>query len=92
MIRFEWDAEKARKNQTKHGISFEEAVTVFADPLSATFDDEDHSIGEHRFLTTGFSARGRLLIISHTERGHSIRIINARLATSHERKRHEENT
>ena len=89
MIRFEWDHEKAKRNYKKHRVHFEEAVTVFYDPLSATFDDPDHSIGEARLITIGFSSRGRVLIVSHTERGKSIRIINARLATAHERRRHE---
>ena len=88
-MRFEWDREKAKRNLRKHRVSFEEAVTVFYDPLSATFDDPDHSVGEQRFITIGYSSRGRLLVISHTERGDALRIISARLATAHERKRHE---
>ncbi|MFA6472448.1 MAG: BrnT family toxin [Candidatus Latescibacterota bacterium] len=74
----------------KHKVSFEEAVTVFSDPLSATFDDFDHSIREKRYLTIGYSSRGRLLIVSYTERGEIIRIISARKASTNERKRHEE--
>ncbi|MGH7207388.1 MAG: BrnT family toxin [Nitrospiraceae bacterium] len=70
-------------------MSFDEAVTVFYDPLSATFDDPDHSAGERRFITVGYSARGRLLAVSHTERGKAVRITSARPATRHERKRHE---
>ena len=89
MIRFEWDREKAKKSYKKHRVHFEEAATVFYDPLSATFDDPDHSIGEPRLITIGFSSRGRLLIVSHTERRESIRIISARPATAHERRRHE---
>ena len=89
MIQFEWDHEKAKRNYKKHRVHFEEAVTVFYDPLSATFDDPDHSIGEPRLITIGFSSRGRLLIVSHTERAESIRIINARTATAHERRQHE---
>jgi len=73
----------------KHGVSFEEAVTVFYDPLSATFDDPDHSVGEYRYITIGLSSRDRLLFIAHAERGESMRIISARPATAHERKRHE---
>ncbi len=89
---FEWDPEKAAFNRRKHEVSFEEAVTVFYDPLSATFDDADHSIGEQRLITVGFSSEGRLLVVSHTERGAALRIISARRATAHERKRHENET
>ncbi|MGH8646657.1 MAG: BrnT family toxin [Gammaproteobacteria bacterium] len=88
-MQFEWDREKAKRNLRKHRVSFDEAVTVFYDPLSATFDDPDHSVGERRFITVGYSARGRLLAVSHTERGKAVRIISARPATRHERKRHE---
>jgi uncharacterized protein len=86
---FEWDPEKARENLRKHGISFDEASTTFYDPLSATFDDPDHSEGEHRLITVGLSSQNRLLVIAHTERGNVVRIINARLATAHERRKHE---
>jgi uncharacterized DUF497 family protein len=89
MTNFVWDKKKAAENQRKHGISFEEASTVFYDPLSATFDDPDHSIGEHRMITVGLSSRHRLLIVSYVERGKHVRIISARPATAHERKRHE---
>ncbi len=88
-MQFEWDREKAKKNTRKHKVSFDEAMTVFYDPLSATFDDPDHSVDEQRLITVGYSSRGRLLMVSHTERGKAIRIINARIATTHERKRHE---
>jgi hypothetical protein len=88
-MQFEWDREKAKKNHRKHKVSFDEAVTVFYDPLSATFNDPDHSISEQRFVTVGYSSLGRLLVVSHTERGKRIRIISARPATAHERKRHE---
>ena len=88
-MEFQWDPEKAKRNRKKHRVSFEEAVTVFYDSLAATFDDADHSIGERRFVTIGFSSRGRLLVVSHSERGEAIRIINARPATARERKRHE---
>lgn len=88
-MEFEWDRRKAAANLKKHGVPFDEAVTAFYDPLSATFDDPDHSVGERRFVTVGYSSRGRLLIVSHTERRNVIRIINARRATAHERKRHE---
>ena len=62
-------SQKAQSNFRKHRVSFDEAVTVFYDPLSATVDDPDHSVGEHRFVTIGYSSRGRLLVVSHTERG-----------------------
>ena len=90
MIQFEWDNEKAERNYKKHGISFKEAATVFYDPLSATFDDPDHSVGEPRLITVGYAPGDRLVVVSHTERGKTIRIISARPATAHERKRHEE--
>lgn len=88
-MEFEWDREKAKKNNRKHRVSFDEAMTVFYDPLSATFDDPDHSVDEQRLITVGYSSRGRLLVVSHTERGKAVRIICARLATTQERKRHE---
>ena len=88
-MRFEWDPKKAKRNLRKHAVSFDEAVTVFYDPLSATFDDPDHSFGEHRYVTIGFSSRDRLLVVGYTERLEVLRIINARPATAHERKRHE---
>ncbi|RPI79247.1 MAG: BrnT family toxin [Desulfobacteraceae bacterium] len=88
-MQFEWDKKKSKRNTEKHHVSFEEAITVFYDPISATFNDPAHSIGEHRLITIGFSSHGHLLVISHTERGKTIRIISARLATAQERKRHE---
>ncbi len=88
-MKFEWDREKEKRNIRKHAISFNEAVTVFYDPLSATFYDQDHSTKEDRFITVGYSAQGHLLVVSHTERGDTIRIIGARPATISERKRHE---
>ncbi len=88
-MQFEWDKEKAKKNDRKHKVSFDEAMTVFYDPLSATFDDPVHSVNEQRLITVGYTSRGRLFVISHTERGKAIRIISARLATTQERKRHE---
>jgi len=91
-VEFEWDPEKAKRNYKKHRVSFEEAVTVFYDPLSATFADPDHSVGERRFITIGFSSRDRLLVVSHSERGEAVRIISARRATPRERKRHENET
>jgi uncharacterized DUF497 family protein len=80
---------KGKKNLRKHKVSFDEAMTVVYDTLSATFDDPDHSINEERFITIGYSSYGRLLVVSHTERGKTIRIISARSATADERKRHE---
>ena len=88
-MRFEWDPKKAKRNVRKHAVSFDEAVTVFYDPLSASFDDPDHSVGEPRYITIGFSSRDRLLVVGYTEKGEVLRIINARPATAHERKRHE---
>ena len=88
-MKFEWDRNKEKLNIKKHTISFDEAVTVFYDPLSATFADTDHSIEEDRFITIGYSSQRRLFVISHTERGDAIRIISARPATISERKRHE---
>ena len=88
-MQFEWDPDKAKLNRRIHGVSFEEALTVFYDPLSATFGDAEHSVGEQRLITIGFSSGGRLLFVSHTERGKALRIISARPATPHERKKHE---
>jgi uncharacterized protein len=88
-MRFEWDRAKAASNRRKHCISFDEAVTVFYDPLAATFKDPDHSLEEERLFTVGLSARGQLIVVCHTERRGAIRIISARLATPRERKRHE---
>ena len=83
--RFEWDGTKAVANLRKHGVPFEEAASVFSDPLAYTFGDPDHSVGEQRLPTFGFSQSGRLLAIVHAERGRAIRIISARKATRHER-------
>jgi uncharacterized protein len=88
-MRFEWDRDKAEANLRKHRVSFDEATTIFFDPLSATIPDPDHSVGERRFVTIGSSSRGRLLVVAHTERGSTLRIITARLASAVERKRHE---
>jgi uncharacterized DUF497 family protein len=88
-MQFEWNREKAKENFKKHKVSFDEAMTVFYDPLSATFDDPDHSNDEERLITIGYSSRSRLLAVSHTERGKTMRIISARTATTPERKRHE---
>jgi len=84
-MRFEWDPKKAKRNLRKRAVAFDEAVIVFYDSLSATFDDPDHSIGEHRYITIGFSSGDRLLVVWQTERGEVLRIINARPATAHEK-------
>ena len=89
-IEFEWDPDKAKKNIKKHQVSFNEAATVFGDPLSMTFYDPDHSIDENRFITVGLSHLGNLLIVSHTDRDDRIRIISARKTTRCERKFYEE--
>lgn len=88
-MKFEWNSEKAISNERKHGVSFDEAVTVFADPLAITIDDPDHSIGELRFLTIGQSIMYRLLVVSHTERENQVRLISARPATRQERRSYE---
>ncbi|MBU0655690.1 MAG: BrnT family toxin [Gammaproteobacteria bacterium] len=90
-MQFEWDEKKAEINQHKHGVSFDEAVTAFDDPLEMTVSDPDHSEGEYRFLSLGMSSNGRLLVVSFTERydGH-IRIISAREATKKEHKQYEQ--
>ena len=88
-MRFEWDSDKAASNLAKHGVSFEEASTVFGDPLATTITDPDHSVGEERLLTTGLSTPGRVLIVWHTDREDVIRIIGAREATPHERRIYE---
>jgi uncharacterized protein len=85
MFNFEWDPEKASSNLRKHGVSFDEAVTVFVgDPLALTFSDTDHSETEVRSRTYGVSSRGRLLVVVHTERPNKLRIISARKATRYE--------
>ena len=87
-MKFVWDPKKARQN-FDHGISFEEATTVFGDPLAGTIPDPDHSSGEARFLTIGLISNGRLIVVSHIEEGDTIRIISARRATTHEREQYE---
>jgi len=89
-MRFHWDPVKAAANLRKHGVSFEEASSVFRDELSVTGSDPDHSLGEHRFVTFGTSQKNRLLVVAHTEQGDSIRIISARVATRRERRIYEE--
>lgn len=90
MIQFEWDPAKAKTNLRKHGVSFREAATVLLDPLGITIFDPDHSDEEDRFITFGFSAAGRLLIVAHTERGERIRVIRARGITRAEREAYEQ--
>lgn len=89
-IRFEWEAREAASNLTRHGVSFEEAVSVFANPLARIFADEDQAVGELREIIVGHSMRERLLLICFTERGDGVRIISARKATRNERKDYEE--
>ncbi len=89
-MQFEWSENKAAGNLSKHGVSFEEAKTVFDDPLYVDFYDPDHSEDEERYLIVGESNRGRLLIVSYTERGDSIRLISARELTRTERSAYEE--
>ena len=86
---FEWDARKASSNLRQHRVSFEEAAAAFADPLSLTIADPDHSVDEDRFVLLGMSYRNRVLVVVHTERGDNIRIIGARRATKREREQYE---
>ena len=88
-MKFDWDDRKELANRRKHGVSFQEATTIFGDPLAATIPDPDHSHGESRFLTVGYSSNSRLLVVSHTEEGDNFRIINAREANTYERKAYE---
>lgn len=89
-MRFEWDEEKAKSNRRKHGVSFEEAKTVFDDPLAAIFDDEQHSSGEQREIIIGHSGEERLLLVFFTERPHGVRIFSARPASRQEQRDYEE--
>jgi uncharacterized DUF497 family protein len=89
-VRFEWDPEKAAHNREKHGVTFEEAQTVFEDELFVVFADPDHSVDEKRYLIMGLSREGHLLVVSYTERVRRIRLISARPATRRERKAYEE--
>ena len=88
-MEFEWDPKKATANLPKHDVSFEEAVTVFSDILSFTYDDEAHSHAERRYATLGMSAQGHVLVVAHTQRGEHVRIISAREATPRERRWYE---
>jgi uncharacterized DUF497 family protein len=89
-VEFQWDPNKAEHNRRKHGIDFDEAVTIFSDPLELTIYDPDHSIVEDRFVSIGQSISGRLLVVGYTERESTIRLIFARRATSLERLDYEE--
>jgi uncharacterized protein len=90
MIQFEWDPTKAKINLRKHGVAFKEATIVFKDSLSITTYDPDHSEEEDRFITFGFSASGRLLMVAHTDRGNRIRILSSRELSHAEREAYEE--
>ena len=90
-LRFEWDAKKAETNQTKHDVSFEEALTVFADPFARIFPDEEHSAEEFREIIIGYSARRQLVLVNFTGSDDRVRIFSARKATRRERKDYEEN-
>ena len=87
---YEWDSRKAKENLRKHRVSFEEAATLFLDPLTLTFPDPDHSEEEDREITIGVTARHRVVFVSHSQRGDRIRIISARKATRKERNEYEE--
>ena len=87
---YEWDPKKAKENLRKHSVSFEEAATVFLDPLTLTFPDPDHSDEEDREITIGVTTKHRVVFVSHCQRGDRIRIIGARKATRKERKQYEE--
>ena len=89
-LQFEWDSKKAQSNKRKHGITFEEASTIFGDPLSITIPDPAHSIGKDRFITLGISINDKLIVIVHTDRDDIIRIISARKATRNERMQYEQ--
>lgn len=89
-MKFSWDPKKAAANLKKHGVSFEEASTVFGDVLSVTGSDPDLSVGECRFVTFGNSSQNRLLVVAHTEEGEKVRIISARVVTRQERRIYEE--
>ena len=89
-MNFEWDPDKATQNRRKHGVSFYDAASVFADRLAVTYHDPDHSLSEERFITVGMSRNGRVLIVAHSDRGENIRIISARNTTLRERKHYEE--
>ena len=85
MSRFEWDDAKADSNRSKHGVTFDDALTVFGDRYALTFFDKAHSQTEDRYLTLGFAASGKLLLVCHTYRPGAIRLISARPASRRER-------
>ncbi|MEK7408674.1 MAG: BrnT family toxin [Acidobacteriota bacterium] len=87
---YEWNAAKAKANTQKHAVSFDEAATVFLDPLALTFPDPDHSGGEEREITIGYTNGHRVVFVSHCQRGDRIRIISVRKATRTERRQYEE--
>ena len=89
-MEFDWDTRKAAANFRKHGISFQEAGTIFGDPMALTFDDPDHSVGERRLLTFGVSRTSKFLIVCHTEEAGVTRIISAREMNKRERRIYEE--
>ena len=89
-MKFEWDEGKEHANRRKHSVSFQEATTIFGDPLAATIPDPDHSRGEPRFLTIGYSSGNRLIVVSHTEEDGNFRIISAREASRPERRDYED--
>jgi uncharacterized DUF497 family protein len=88
-LTFEWDSRKARSNLAKHGVGFQEASTIFGDPLSLTIPDPEHSLSEERYITVGRAFSGKLLVVVHTERGDNICIVSARRASRRERKFYE---
>ncbi len=90
VLRFEWDPKKAGRNLAKHGVSFEEAATVFGDPLGRIVDDPRHSVGEQRYVLLGCSERQRLLAVMFAEREDAIRLISVRKAIRSERREYEE--
>ena len=89
-LEFEWDPLKSLQNIKKHGVSFREGMTAFADKLSYTISDPEHFFGEYRFLLLGYSSSDNLLVIAHTERGDRIRIISARRATKQEHEQYKQ--
>jgi uncharacterized protein len=88
-VEFELDPQKDSANLAKHGVGFLEASSTFHDTLSLTRPDPDHSEGEYRYLTLGYTSAGRLVVVAHADRGNRVRIINARLATAAERRQYE---
>ncbi|MDI6740947.1 MAG: BrnT family toxin [Candidatus Edwardsbacteria bacterium] len=89
-LNFEWDEEKAKRNIKKHRVSFDEAISVFLDPLAITIPDPDHSVDEQRYIDIGSSDKDRILVVVYTERRSNIRIISCRKADAPEREIYEE--